>query len=560
MRLTLKTSLIIILSLLLVILLGQGWIAISRIKAIGSNTDDITTNWMPSVKTLAEIKFLTTRLRLDGARIVMTADAGERAQLLTAFQAHNQELEKASKAYQELITGPEERALWTKFIDKWPVYEKLQEQALAEAASGNREKAADLFGSKDVSVFTGAIAALDADIKFNDDGAAQATAEARATVTSALWQTWIVAGIAISIDSFVLAFIVLRVTNPLQKLNNAMGSMARGQLDIQIPGIQRRDEIGDIAQTIGVIRDNAAREALDKQEAALKEEALQATRRRDDMHKLADSFEGAVGEIIEMVSAASTELEAAAHSLTQTARTTQQLSTSVTTASEEASSNVQSVASATEEMATSIREIGRQVETSNNIAVNAVRQAEETDQRIAQLTKAATRISDVSELIQAIAGQTNLLALNATIEAARAGEAGRGFAVVASEVKELAAQTAKATQEISQQIAEIQSATGESVVAIKEIGSTINDMSKITTTIAAAVEEQGMATQEIARNVQQAAAGTAMVASNIDDVNKGAGETGSASAQVLTSAQSLSSESNRLKVEVRKFLETVRAA
>ena len=560
MRLTLKTSVIAILSLLLVVLLGQGWVAISRLKAINSSTDDITTNWMPSVKILAEIKFLTTRLRLDGARIVMARDADERAQLLATTETHNRELEDASKTYEGLISGPEERALWAKFVDKWSVYHKLQEQALTEATSGNRDRAAELFGSKDASVFVGAIAALDTDIKLNDDGATQATAEVRATVASALWQTWIVAGIAISIGFSVLGFIVLRVTNPLQKLNNAMGNMARGQLDIQIPGIQRRDEIGDIAQTIGVIRDNAAREALDKQEAALKEEALQAARRKADMHQLADGFEGAVGEIIEMVSAASTELEAAAHSLTQTANTTQQLSTSVTTASEEASSNVQSVASATEEMATSIREIGRQVETSSNIAINAVRQAEETDQRIAQLTKAATRIGDVSELIQAIAGQTNLLALNATIEAARAGDAGRGFAVVASEVKELAAQTAKATQEISQQIAEIQSATSESVLAIKEIGSTINDMSRITTTIAAAVEEQGMATQEIARNIQQAAVGTATVASNIDDVNRGAGETGSASAQVFSSAQSLSSESARLKTEVRKFLETVRAA
>jgi methyl-accepting chemotaxis protein len=211
-------------------------------------------------------------------------------------------------------------------------------------------------------------------------------------------------------------------------------------------------------------------------------------------------------------------------------------------------------------MASSISEIGRQIETSTSIARAAVDQARQTDARINKLNQAATKIGDVVSLITTIAEQTNLLALNATIEAARAGESGRGFAVVASEVKALAAQTAKATSEIGEQIAEIQAATGESVAAIKEIGTTIGSISQVTSAIAAAVEEQGAATQEIARNVQQAAEGTTQVASSITEVNRGAAETGSASSQVLSSAQSLSTESNRLRLEVDKFLETVRAA
>jgi len=221
---------------------------------------------------------------------------------------------------------------------------------------------------------------------------------------------------------------------------------------------------------------------------------------------------------------------------------------------------VQSVASATEEMTSSVNEISRQVQESAKISGEAVKQARDTDARINALSQAAGRIGDVVKLITAIAEQTNLLALNATIEAARAGEAGRGFAVVASEVKQLASQTAKATDEISTQIAGMQTATQESVAAIKEIGGTIARISEIASTIAAAVEEQGAATQEIARNVGEAAKGTAQVASNITDVNRGAGETGSASSQVLSSAQSLSSESNHLKAEVDKFLSTVRAA
>ncbi len=276
--------------------------------------------------------------------------------------------------------------------------------------------------------------------------------------------------------------------------------------------------------------------------------------------KLANDFESAVGEIIETVSSASTELEASARTLTKTAEMTERLSATVASASDEASANVQSVASATEEMTSTVNEIGRQVIESTTIASQAVLQAEQTDAGIGELSRAAERIGDVLKLITSIAEQTNLLALNATIEAARAGDAGRGFAVVASEVKALAAQTAKATEEIGQQIAGIQTATQGSVAAIKQIGGTIKRISEIASTIAAAVEEQSAATKEISRNVQEVATGTTKVATNIGEVSRGASETGSASSQVLSSAQSLSAESTRLKSEVGKFLDTVRSA
>ena len=241
-------------------------------------------------------------------------------------------------------------------------------------------------------------------------------------------------------------------------------------------------------------------------------------------------------------------------------RAREEVTTMVAAASEEATTNVQSVASATEELSSSVNEISRQVQELARMASEAVEQARTTNDRVGELSKAAARIGDVVELINTIAGQTNLLALNATIEAARAGEAGRGFAVVASEVKALAEQTAKATGEIGQQITGIQGATQESVGAIKEISGTIERLAEIASAIAAAVEEQGAATQEISRNVQQAAHGTQQVSSNITDVQRGASETGSASAQVLSAAQSLSSDSNRLKLEVGKFLDSVRAA
>jgi methyl-accepting chemotaxis protein len=339
----------------------------------------------------------------------------------------------------------------------------------------------------------------------------------------------------------------------------AMRELASGRLDLAIPGVGRRDEIGAMAAAVEVFKGNAI-ERLRLEAEAKEGERRAAAQRRADMHRLADEFQDAVGAIVNTVSANSTQLEAAAGILTKTAAVTQQLSGSVAAASEQASANVQSVASATEEMTSSVNEISRQVQESARIAGGAVKQAQQTDARINALSQAAGRIGDVVKLITAIAEQTNLLALNATIEAARAGEAGRGFAVVASEVKQLASQTAKATDEIGTQIAGMQTATRESVAAIKEIGTTIDRISQIASTIAAAVEEQGAATQEIARNVGEAAKGTQQVAGNITDVNRGAGETGSASAQVLSSAQSLSSESNHLKAEVDKFLMTVRAA
>jgi methyl-accepting chemotaxis protein len=386
------------------------------------------------------------------------------------------------------------------------------------------------------------------------------TADTNERIASTTTTQEVVAGAA-TLIGLLIAFLIARgIIGPLSGLTAGMKELAEGNFGVVLPGLERKDEVGDMAQAVETFKVKAEQKARAEAEAKMTQDQLAAEQRRRDMIKLADDFEGAVGEIIETVSSASTELEASAGTLTATAERSQEITTMVATASEEASTNVQSVASATEEMASSITEISRQVQTSAGIANEAVTQARKTNDRVAALAQAASRIGDVVELINTIAGQTNLLALNATIEAARAGEAGRGFAVVASEVKALAEQTAKATGEISQQITGIQAATQDSVAAIKEIGDTIGRMSEIASTIASAVEEQGAATQEISRNVQQAAQGTQQVSSNITDVQRGASETGSASSQVLSAAQSLSRDSDRLKREVGNFLDTVRAA
>lgn len=367
--------------------------------------------------------------------------------------------------------------------------------------------------------------------------------------------------LGVALAGILVSFLIGRsISRPVVAMSKAMRELAGGNFEVQLPGLERRDEVGQMAHAIQEFKVQAIAKA--ERETAEREEKNRelAAARRTELHNLAESFEIAVGDIVENVGSASSELENSAAVLTRSSEASQQLSTVVAAASEETSSNVQSVASATEEMASSVNEIGRQVANSNRIANEAVVQAQKTDARIVELSEAANRIGDVTKLITTIAEQTNLLALNATIEAARAGDAGRGFAVVAQEVKALATQTAKATSEISSQIADMQAATQDSVVAIKEISGTIGRVSEIAAAIAAAVEEQGAATQEIARNVQQAAVGSTQVATSIADVNRGAGEIGTASSQVLASAQLLSNENKRLKAEVGKFLATVRSA
>ena len=432
--------------------------------------------------------------------------------------------------------------------------------AANQAAVKTEELKAEILAERTVKVVNEAGELMEAAVSTAQKNRNVSKEEVVAATAQANWISLTLAIVVVIALIASVAFSFLGVARPMTRLNAALGEMAGGNLDVVIPGANRGDEIGDLAKTVSIIRENAEQKARDEAETKIRQDEIVAQQRKADMVKLADQFESAVGEIVDTVSSASTELEASAGTLSATAERSQELTTMVASASEEASTNVQSVASATEELSSSVNEISRQVQELARMATDAVGQARATNERVSELTKAAARIGDVVELINTIAEQTNLLALNATIEAARAGEAGRGFAVVASEVKALAEQTSKATGEIGQQITGMQAATQELVSAIKEISGTIERLSEISSTIAAAVEEQGAATQEISRNVQQAAHGTQQVSTNITDVQRGASETGSASAQVLSAAQSLSGDSNRLKLEVGKFLQTVRAA
>jgi methyl-accepting chemotaxis protein len=558
---SIRTKIITVVAFLLVAMTGMGLLAVRNMRAINANTVDISTSWLPSVRVLGDLRagVITYRNVIREHMLAETLEeklANEKT-LATVIESNA----KIRVAYEPMITSPEERALYNEWVKLWESYKKGTEEvmALSRKAAGQLPREAHELNTKTVNkIGLEADAVLKKDIDLNNAGADKAASDAADSYTSALMMLAVILGTAVIAGIAVSAFLVRDVSSGIASIVAPMQALGNGDLSADVPHQGETTEIGAMADTLQVFKQALiAKKAADEAAALDAEAKIERGRRVDGITR---NFESVIGEIVQTVSSASTQLEASAGTLSATAERSQTLTSTVASASGEASANVQSVASATEELSSSVTEIGRQVQESARMATDAVGQARVTNDRVSQLSKAASRIGDVVELINTIAGQTNLLALNATIEAARAGEAGRGFAVVASEVKALAEQTAKATGEISQQITGIQGATQESVNAIKEISGTIERLAEISSAIAAAVEEQGAATQEISRNVQQAARGTQQVSSNISDVQRGAGETGAASSQVLSAAQSLSGDSHRLKLEVGKFLDSVRAA
>jgi methyl-accepting chemotaxis protein len=378
-----------------------------------------------------------------------------------------------------------------------------------------------------------------------------------------LWQALSAMAIAAAIAALLVLgmtmLIVRRVTKPLKAVTATLTVLAEGRTDIEVRHADRHDEIGAIARTVSVFLNNRI-ERRQLEAERIGAEKLAMEKRKAERNQFVEDFRTKIGGIIEQVLNSSGKFEQDAQQLSVTAHSTAEMSGQSANVSRQASEHVRTAAAASNELSQSIVEISRRVQESNGVAAEAVKQANATDQRMAELSAAGDRIGDVVKLITSIAEQTNLLALNATIEAARAGDAGRGFAVVAQEVKTLAGQTAKATDEISAHIVNMQRATGESVNANKAIGLTIERISEITTSISSAVEQQGAATQSIAKGVEAAASGTLDVADNIERVAKGAGETGTTSGHMLKSAQALSEVSVHLKDEVEKFLDSVRAA
>jgi methyl-accepting chemotaxis protein len=557
-RLSIRTKLIALVSLLLIALTAMGTFAIIEMRAINASAQDIKTSWLPSIRLVGELRTQSARYRAVLRDYLTEPDEKFMADIQRNLDARAKDYDTANKAYAPLISSPEEAALYKELSATWKTFRDAADEVVAHARKGETAQARAVNAQRATVAGRSMDAVLTKLVELNDKGAAASGLKAEQDYELA-FRVVLAALIVMVLAGLTAAVLIVRdIARGIGSVLTPMRALAANDLEVSVPHQGETSEIGQIADTLQVFKDAlVAKKAADE---AAADEAGAKMHRAEILDKATRNFEAMIGELIGSLSSASTEMEATATTLTNAADTTRQLSSEAANTSRDVSESIQSTATATEEITSSVNEIGRQVLESSRVAQVAVQQAEKTDASITELSNAAARIGDVVKLITAIAEQTNLLALNATIEAARAGEAGRGFAVVAAEVKALATQTARATDEITTQIAGMQAATGASVATIKEISGTIDLMSEISSTIAAAVEEQGAATQEIARNVQQAAELSARVAANITDVDRGNSETGAASAQVLTAAQSLSKESNHLQTEVQHFLSTIRAA
>ena len=494
----------------------------------------------PSPENLRDMRETITRERATLAEMLRQATE-------SAPPLRRAELVKVNAAYETYLRGMQETLETAERTGAAVTLDAVQADILGKVRA-NREMARTLNN------------AVRGYVAIAEEIAAESSAQAESAFRFAIIMLICISLVGLAAGAL-LGFVIARygVVNPIRKIVEGLQELAKGNLDLTIYGVERKDEIGTIAETMQVFKDNMIRTKEMEREAEEAERRAEAEQKRA-MNTLADNFEQSVGSIVAVVSSAATELEAAAQTLNASLEETNAQASTVAAAANQASANVETVATACEELAASVREIGSQVSQSSRVSERAVENANQTQVTAEGLVAATQKIGEVVNLIQEIAAQTNLLALNATIEAARAGEAGKGFAVVASEVKNLASQTARATEGITVQIGEVQEGTQRTVGAIKDIAAVIGESRQIAATIASAVEQQDAATQEIARNVQQASAGTQEVSGAIVQVSQAASEGGSAASQVLSSAQELSRSATQLRAEMESFVARVRAA
>lgn len=558
MRLTVKAALTTIMAAVVVLMLAGGWVAVSSMKHMKADATEIAENWLPSVRWLGEVKYAITRYRVSDGRIAVSQKAEDLQAAITTLVDNEAVLTKAAARYEALISSENERGIWRGFLTAWAAYKEESDRIRASATAGKTADAGRTFLDAIVK-FNGALKFIEDDVALNDGGAKAAVENQTNLADSSIFWVTSSSAIGILIALAATVYVALRVSTPLHRLTGAMQSVAGGNLTASIPGAGRQDEIGEMAKALSVFRDSLA-ETEQLRQRQVEKDAEMAQRLVVERHRIADEFMASMGELAESFVAASGEVSDAARGLSATAEETSRQASAVADAAERASAGVGTVASSSEEMASSVQEIGGQVQHSARIAETAATEAKSTEVNIRTLSGAVDGIGEVLGLIRNIAGQTNLLALNATIEAARAGEAGKGFAVVAAEVKQLANQTARATDDIERRVQEIQGATSDTVTSIDHIVSTIGDIRAASSVIAETVQQQGHATHEIASSAQAAAHGAHQVTDNIAGVGQAAEMTGAAATQLMTLSEGLTARAGDLTKEVHRFVQVLRRA